>query len=157
MTEVCPYCKALKFNGETKGMCCASGKIKLPQLEEPPEPLKTLLAGSTAESKHFLSNIRKLQLMLPGSANQKICISAQQMVPQKIFYTHGHWEIRRICRELLATILIACAPSSPTQLWLKYKSNMAEDMFRQIHKANSNVDIDLTTDIYKLCLRLHQE
>ncbi|VDK73617.1 unnamed protein product, partial [Onchocerca ochengi] len=28
-----------KFNGETKGMCCVSRKIKLPQLEELPEPL----------------------------------------------------------------------------------------------------------------------
>jgi hypothetical protein len=34
---------------------------------------------------------------------------------------------------------------------------MAEDMFRQIHKANSNVDMDLTADIYKLRLQLHQE
>ncbi|GFU08647.1 uncharacterized protein NPIL_244021 [Nephila pilipes] len=59
MTVVCLYCKALKFSGETKGMCCAARKIKLPQLREPPEPLKTLLAGYTAESKHFLSNIRK--------------------------------------------------------------------------------------------------
>ncbi|GFS85147.1 uncharacterized protein NPIL_379201 [Nephila pilipes] len=59
MTVVCPYCKTLKFCRETKGMCCAAGKIKLPQLREPPEPLKTLLAGYTAESKHFLSNIRK--------------------------------------------------------------------------------------------------
>ncbi|GFU35020.1 uncharacterized protein NPIL_276791 [Nephila pilipes] len=49
MTVVCPYCKVLKFCGETKGMCCAAGKIKLPQLREPPEPLKTLLAGYTAE------------------------------------------------------------------------------------------------------------
>ncbi|VDN00338.1 unnamed protein product, partial [Onchocerca ochengi] len=24
---------ALKFEGEAKGMCCAAGKIKLPQLE----------------------------------------------------------------------------------------------------------------------------
>ncbi|GFS88023.1 uncharacterized protein NPIL_508071, partial [Nephila pilipes] len=59
MTVVCLYYKALKFSGETKGMCCAAGKIKLPQLREPPEPLKTLFAGYTAESKHFLSNIRK--------------------------------------------------------------------------------------------------
>jgi hypothetical protein len=34
---------------------------------------------------------------------------------------------------------------------------MAEDMFRQIHKANSNVDMDFTADIYKRRLRLHQE
>lgn len=44
-TEVCAYFKALKFNGETKGMCYAAGKTKLPQLGNPPEPLKTLLAG----------------------------------------------------------------------------------------------------------------
>ncbi|VDM94379.1 unnamed protein product, partial [Onchocerca ochengi] len=40
MNEVCLYCKALTVKGEAKGMCCAAGKIKLPQLEEPPEPLK---------------------------------------------------------------------------------------------------------------------
>ena len=34
------------------GMCCASGKVKPPQ---PPEPLKTLLTGTTSESKRFLS------------------------------------------------------------------------------------------------------
>ncbi|GFS89349.1 uncharacterized protein NPIL_207001 [Nephila pilipes] len=59
MTVVCPHCKALKFCGESKGMRCAAGKIKLPQLREPPEPSKTLLAGYIAESKHCLSNIRK--------------------------------------------------------------------------------------------------
>ena len=42
MSKICPYCKALKFNGETMRMCCASGKVKLPQLAAPPEPLKTL-------------------------------------------------------------------------------------------------------------------
>ncbi|GFT42392.1 uncharacterized protein NPIL_240821 [Nephila pilipes] len=56
---VCPYCKALKFSGETKGMCCAAGKIKLPHIRELQDPLKTLLGGYTAESKHFLFNIRK--------------------------------------------------------------------------------------------------
>jgi len=59
ISEICPYCKALKFNGETMGMCCASGKVKLPQLGVPPEPLNTLLAGNTSESNRFLSNIRK--------------------------------------------------------------------------------------------------
>ena len=24
MSKICPYCNALKFNGETMGMCCAS-------------------------------------------------------------------------------------------------------------------------------------
>jgi hypothetical protein len=87
-------------------------------------------------------------LRVPGSANQTIYISAQQMEPQKILYTHRHWSIKLICRALLATILTACASSSPTELWEKYNLHMAEDMFRQIHKANSNLDMDLTADIY---------
>ena len=28
MSKICPYWKALKFNGETIGMCCASGKTE---------------------------------------------------------------------------------------------------------------------------------
>ncbi|VDN02485.1 unnamed protein product, partial [Onchocerca ochengi] len=40
-------------------MCCVAGKIRLPQLEEPPELLKTLLAGYSDELKRFLSKIRK--------------------------------------------------------------------------------------------------
>ena len=59
MSKICPYCKALKFNGETMGMCCASGKVKLPLLAAPPEPLKTFLTGTTSESKRFLSKIRQ--------------------------------------------------------------------------------------------------
>ena len=62
MFKICPYCKALKFNGETMGMCCASVKVKVPQLAAPPEPLKTLLTGTTSESKRFLLNIRKYNL-----------------------------------------------------------------------------------------------
>ncbi|XP_045429827.1 stress response protein NST1 [Pipistrellus kuhlii] len=46
VTEVCPYCKALKFNAETKGMCCVARKIKLPQLGEPPE--------QEVSGKHYL-------------------------------------------------------------------------------------------------------
>ena len=38
MSKICPYCMALKFNCETMGMCCASGKVKLPLLAAPPEP-----------------------------------------------------------------------------------------------------------------------
>ena len=53
MSKMCPYCKALKFNCETMGMCCASGKVKLPLLAAPPEPVKTLPTGTTSESKRF--------------------------------------------------------------------------------------------------------
>ncbi|GBP56890.1 hypothetical protein EVAR_41639_1 [Eumeta japonica] len=64
---------ALKFKNETPGMCCVSGKVKLPELHLPPEPLLTLLSGVTRESKHFLENIRKynscLQMTSFGATN----------------------------------------------------------------------------------------
>lgn len=84
MTEVCPYCKALKFKGETKGLCCANGKIKLPQLEEQPEPLKFLLAGYTAESKHFLSDIRKYNSCFQMTSFGAEIITAQFMPTFKV-------------------------------------------------------------------------
>ncbi|CAF1021035.1 unnamed protein product [Adineta steineri] len=60
MTDVCcPHCKAFKWSGETPGMCCSNGKVKLAPLRLPPEPLESLMLGETSESKHFLDNIRK--------------------------------------------------------------------------------------------------
>lgn len=59
MDKECKYCHALKFKNETVGMCCCSGKVDLPKLNPPPEPLKTLMKGETAESKLFLKKIRK--------------------------------------------------------------------------------------------------
>lgn len=40
-------------------MCCGNGKVQLPLLNEPPEPLKSYMDGFTSISKHFLKNIRK--------------------------------------------------------------------------------------------------
>lgn len=45
----------MKFAGETPGLCCFNGKVKLPLLTPPPEPLHLLLLGETSESRHFLS------------------------------------------------------------------------------------------------------
>jgi len=52
-SEIFPYRKALKFYGETIGMRCASGKVKLPQLAAPAEPLNALFSGNMPESKRF--------------------------------------------------------------------------------------------------------
>ena len=59
MGDLCRFCNALKWPGEAPGMCCSSGKVKLPALELPPEPLESLMSGTTTRSKHFLENIRK--------------------------------------------------------------------------------------------------
>ncbi|GFX94405.1 ATP-dependent DNA helicase [Trichonephila clavipes] len=59
MNKKCQYCDAFKWNDETAGMCCSSGKVPLPLLGEPEEPLKTLLLSVTNVSKQFLRKIRK--------------------------------------------------------------------------------------------------
>lgn len=59
MSVVCPYCKALKYSGESSGLCCAGGKVKLPQLVPPPDPLRSLISGTSSDSIHFLTNIQK--------------------------------------------------------------------------------------------------
>lgn len=58
MDKECQYCHALKFHNEAPGICCASGKVVLPPLTKPPEPLQTLI-GATEDSKLFLRKIRK--------------------------------------------------------------------------------------------------
>ena len=59
LDKICPHCCARKFRSEAPGLCCAGGKVCLPPLVPPSEPLASLVAGVTAESKHFLVNIRK--------------------------------------------------------------------------------------------------
>ncbi|XP_026481794.1 uncharacterized protein LOC113388856 [Ctenocephalides felis] len=59
MSIICQHLKALKYNGESAGLCCAGGKVKLPQLVPPPDPLHSQIFGMTNDFKHFLSNIQK--------------------------------------------------------------------------------------------------
>ena len=61
---VCEHCHALRWNGETKGMCCRSGAVQLPPLLEPPAALWLLLTDTTSSAKKFRINIRKYNAAL---------------------------------------------------------------------------------------------
>lgn len=57
---VCPKCYALKFKGETTGLCCAKGEVKLPPLQPlPPEIQYYVDHPETRESKEFFRNMRQ--------------------------------------------------------------------------------------------------
>ncbi|GBP20420.1 hypothetical protein EVAR_14669_1 [Eumeta japonica] len=59
MDATFPHCDAANFPGETPGMCCANGKVRLPTLETPPEPLYSFIFGTSQTSKQFLSHIQQ--------------------------------------------------------------------------------------------------
>ena len=59
MSVVCKWCGALKWVDETVGMCCSSGKTRLPAFKPIPDPLRSLITGDHPQSKHFLANARK--------------------------------------------------------------------------------------------------
>ena len=58
MTIRCSHCAAMKFSGETPGLCCHDGKITLPTPPLPPQYLRSLYFNTNADSEHFLENIR---------------------------------------------------------------------------------------------------
>jgi hypothetical protein len=59
MTMRCIHCAAAKFLDETAGMCYTNGKVKLPAFESPPDPLHSLIFGTSPTSKHFLFHIQE--------------------------------------------------------------------------------------------------
>ena len=63
MNNRCPYCASRYFQEEwtfqgifTK--CCFQGKVTLPPIQPPPPNIVQLFTGDTAQSRHFLENIR---------------------------------------------------------------------------------------------------
>lgn len=59
MNKACAFCRAQKWKEEASGMCCSGGKVVIPTLDEPVNPLKELFSGLTDESRRFLSKIIK--------------------------------------------------------------------------------------------------
>ena len=59
MTDTCSFCRARKWRKETASMCCASGKVVLPNLTPPPQPLYEYLTSASPLFLQFQQNIRK--------------------------------------------------------------------------------------------------
>lgn len=90
MDIICPHCNAAKFRGETAGMCCSSGKVKLPALEPPPEPLHSLLNGESTTSKHFLQNIQAYNSCFQMTSFGATKIIRDAFMPTfKVITSHG--------------------------------------------------------------------
>ena len=66
MNVTCQFCGAKKWLRERPGICCLSGKISLPKLNDPRELLRSLLSGPpNVDTRHFAKNIRKYNSAFP--------------------------------------------------------------------------------------------
>ncbi|UYV74337.1 hypothetical protein LAZ67_11003112 [Cordylochernes scorpioides] len=77
MSRVCQFCSALRFKDEPLGLCCKQGRVSLPAIESPPEPIFSLLSGLHPLSKSFLLHIRRY-----NSIFQMTSFGARQVVEQ---------------------------------------------------------------------------
>ncbi|UYV72470.1 hypothetical protein LAZ67_9003273 [Cordylochernes scorpioides] len=77
MSRVCQFCSALRFRDEPFGLCCKKGRVSLPAIESPPEPIFSLLSGLHPLSKSFLLHIRRY-----NSIFQMTSFGARQVVEQ---------------------------------------------------------------------------
>ena len=60
MNYKCKDCGAHKFSAETSAACCSNGKVKIPDLQDPPETISELLDGTDTKSKVFRKYSRVL-------------------------------------------------------------------------------------------------
>ena len=58
MSATCLHCNAKKWPTEPPRICCANGKVDVPLLGPPPEPLQALLTTNTSQAKEFRKKIR---------------------------------------------------------------------------------------------------
>ncbi|UYV64106.1 hypothetical protein LAZ67_2006589 [Cordylochernes scorpioides] len=49
MDTTCRFCGALRWKDESSGMCCSNGKVRLPLIDLPPKPIRSLLSGENSD------------------------------------------------------------------------------------------------------------
>ncbi|KAL0860565.1 hypothetical protein ABMA27_009936 [Loxostege sticticalis] len=131
MSEVCPHCRAFKWKGESKGMCCSDGKVRLEPFLQPQQPLKSLLYGDHPESRHFLKSIRAY-----NSAFQMTSFGAKQVSEPGFMPT---FKVQGQVYHLIGSLL---PEDSPQFLQIYFISNYQEQAnVRQQHVPNLNSEI----------------
>lgn len=115
INNTCFHYRFIKWNYETSGLCCSSGKVSIPLLQEPPEPLESYLCNNSEDSdfsKRCTYN-SYFQITLNG-ANQKIMqpgFTPTFTIQDQIYYTirsilpphnnqHGYLQIYLMSNEI---------------------------------------------------------
>merc|ERR1712055_587990 len=81
MDQVCCFCKALKFKGETPKMCCGSGKIQIPCFPHPAQEFVNLYRPDNNKETEWKSKVFKKYIR---PLNNSCCLSSLKANERKL-------------------------------------------------------------------------
>ena len=144
MNNVCKYCGAKKWQGETPGMCCNGGKVKLEVLHAPPEMLKKLLTEDTSDAKHFRQNLWKY-----NTAFAMTSFGADKDLTNRGFFTT--YKVQGQVYHLLGSLLPL--PEETPKFLQVYFINTSDDEAKHRCSLNSGVRMNIIQQLQDM---LHQ-
>ena len=144
MNNVCKYCGAKKWQGETPGMCCNGGKFKLEVLHAPPEMLKKLLTEDTSDAKHFRQNLWKY-----NTAFAMTSFGADKDLTNRGFFTT--YKVQGQVYHLLGSLLPL--PEETPKFLQVYFINTSDDEAKHRCSLNSGVRMNIIQQLQDM---LHQ-
>ena len=79
----CFYCKAMRWPAENEisETCCSEGTVRLDAIQDPPEPLRSLLTGTHSQSSHFKKHHREYNCAFQmASSTAQIAVSSRNQL-----------------------------------------------------------------------------
>ncbi|KAF8577733.1 hypothetical protein K439DRAFT_1301036, partial [Ramaria rubella] len=153
MNVKCPSCGALDWMAECLlkssdlnpvfGSCCLSGKIQLPLLQDPPQPLKHLLESTASDAREFRKNILQYN-------NALAFTSLGGNFDRSLFQGGGGPYVFKLQRELYHEHLIPNDGREPVfaQLYIRDPAAALGDITTT--GRNSNVNANTMSDLQEM-------
>jgi hypothetical protein len=130
------------WRGESASMCCGNGRVCLPALEPPPDPLNRLLLGQDRQSTEFRSKIRAYNSVL-SFTSVGARIDEQLATGRQGVFTY------RLQGELIHRIgsLLPAESNAPAflQMYIYDTQNKVDNRMAQMRDRDGADQLDRTT------------
>ncbi|UYV80348.1 hypothetical protein LAZ67_18002566 [Cordylochernes scorpioides] len=140
MSRVCQFCSALRLRDEPFSLCCKQGRVSLPAIEFPPEPIFSLLSGlhplskNTAASRRY-RNARAIETPLQSETRRAL---------RRLRYSEAR----------VAATQTMQVPVQRIQFWTHKPFSGLEYNAHIDYKADSSVDIGQMSRVCQFCSAL---
>ncbi|KAL8600890.1 hypothetical protein ACOMHN_045028 [Nucella lapillus] len=149
MDLFCKFCGAKQWPGEAPGLCCTGGKVKLPPIEEPPDPLKTLLTGNSQAAKQFQN-----KLSAYNAAFQMTSFGADKNLTDTGFFTT--FKIQGQCYHLMGCLL-PLTEEQPKFVQVYFMgTGSEEEAVQRCRNIPSGLDVRTVADLQDMLHESHK-